>query len=453
MDNNKRPSNNGRSPQKKTGSGAGRPSGKSSRPASSSGKSSRGAAGASARQGAASGQGTAGSRPAKKKKSSRGRRVVIILLVVLIVLVGVFLFFMGRYIYQQIVTPKKGNDVNLSSYDTTPESDRDKVAYYVVGLAGEETTDPLERLSLVCYDKQAGTLNILEIPQDTYIDDSTLWSVNKTGSVWGNPKPVDWCEYERRRVYPEEIADGKHTTCGQPVTQKTGSASENLISIFNEQYSMPVDGFFILSQDAFVKLVDLMDGVDVNLEEEMTVDSVVYPAGVQTLAGDAALQYMLKREDGVQGDIDRLVRQRKVMAALFQRLIATPEKSLQEDSLVPLMNGSTPIRSNLTSEEMVELLTGMAGITPANMTAYVIPGEVASSDSVNYYSVHRAELAALLNQAFNPYGRTITEADLQVKELATGGESDTHMQVLSEVVADQSGDATPETTASDASAA
>lgn len=435
MDKNKRPSNNSRSPQRKAGSGTGRPSGKPARQTPSAGRASvHNAAGEPSR------------RPAKKKKGSRGRQVVIILLVVLIVLIGLFLFFMGRYIYQQIATPKKGNDVDLTSYDTTPETDKDKVAYYVVGLAGKETTDPLERLSLVCYDKQAGTLNILEIPQDTYIDDSTLWSVNKTGSVWGNPKPVDWCEYERKRVYPEEIADGKHTPCGQPVTQKIGSASENLISIFNEQYSMPVDGFFIISQDAFVKLVDLMDGVDVNLEKEMKLGSVTYPAGVQTLAGDGALQYMLDKEEGVQGDIDRLVRQRKVMVALFQRLTATSEKSLREDSLVPLMNGSTPIRSNLTSDEMVELITSMAGITPSSMTAYVIPGEATSADKVNYYSVHRAELAALLNEAFNPYGRPITEADLQVKELASGGESDTHMQVLSEIAVDQSGAAAPETT-------
>ena len=450
MDNKKRPAGNGRTPQKKSSAGSRTPSGTSAKKPSSSGKTpARKSTGARPAAGA---NGTA-SRPVKKKKNSRGRRVVIILLIVLIVLIGVFLFFMGRYIYQQIVTPKKGNDVNLSSYDTTPETDKDKVAYYVVGLLGEETADPVERLSLVCYDKKAKTLNILEIPQDTYIDDSALWSVNKTGSVWGNPKPVDWCDYERRRVYAEEIADGKHTVCGQPVTQKTGSASENLISVFNEQYSMPVDGFFMISQEAFVKLVNLMDGVDVNLEAEMKVDSVTYPAGVQTLDGDAALQYMLDKGKGVQGDVDRLVRQRKVMTALFQRLVATPEKSLREESLVPLMNGSTPIRSNLNSDEMVELVTGLSGITPANMTAYVIPGEAASSNKVEYFSVHRTELVTLLNEAFNPYGRTITEADIQVKELVTGGESDTHKQVLSEVAVDQSGDATPETTAPDASAA
>ena len=44
---------------------------------------------------------------------------------------------------------------------------------------------------------------------DTYLGDSDLFAVKKTSEVWGNPKPVIWCEYESKRVYSDEVADGK----------------------------------------------------------------------------------------------------------------------------------------------------------------------------------------------------------------------------------------------------
>ncbi len=377
-----------------------------------------------------------------------------------------FIFFTGRYLYLQIASPKESaSDTPLSSYDTTPETDVDKVAYFAFGLMGATATDPTELLSLVCYDKQAKTIRILEIPMDTYLGDSDLFAVKKTSEVWGNPKPVIWCEYEAKRVYSDEVADGKHTYCGHEVTEKAGSASGGLISIFNEQYAMPVDNFFLLPQEALVKLVDLVDGVDVQIDSKQKLGGITYEPGVQTLGGQAALEYVLQKDKGVGGDIDRLLRQRRVMLALFQRLSAREVKDLKDNIIGPLMNGSTPIRSNSgtgamrsmlikpSNKEMDEMtlslalstmLHDMGQVQLADITACVIPGEAASANSVAYYSVHRAELATLLNSSFNPYGIAVTEANLQVTELAAGGASDTHTQAMSEIAVPQSGMKAPE---------
>ena len=432
---------------------SGRPASRSGRPAS--------PPAAANRNGAAAQKKTAGTR----KKNTRGRKVVIILLVVLIVISLLFIFFTGRYLYLQIASPKESaSDTPLSSYDTTPETDVDKVAYFAFGLMGATATDPTELLSLVCYDKQAKTIRILEIPMDTYLGDSDLFAVKKTSEVWGNPKPVIWCEYEAKRVYSDEVADGKHTYCGHEVTEKAGSASGGLISIFNEQYAMPVDNFFLLPQEALVKLVDLVDGVDVQIDSKQKLGGITYEPGVQT-RGQAALEYVLQKDKGVGGDIDRLLRQRRVMLALFQRLSAREVKDLKDNIIGPLMNGSTPIRSNSgtgamrsmlikpSNKEMDEMtlslalstmLHDMGQVQLADITACVIPGEAASANSVAYYSVHRAELATLLNSSFNPYGIAVTEANLQVTELAAGGASDTHTQAMSEIAVPQSGMKAPE---------
>lgn len=396
---------------------------------------------------------------------SPGKIVLIVLLVILILVTLAFIIVVGKTIYESLTAKKNVPEVDLTDFDTTPVSDQDKVAYYLVGLMGAEDDSPTELLSLVCYDKKAGKISILQVPQSTYIGEDPDWEVRSIGAVWPNPKPLDWCEYCRKPVYAPEIAESKHTVCNTTLTQKAGSSYENLIGIFNDQYSMPVDQFFMVPQEAFVKLVDLVDGVDVQIDSKQKLGGITYEPGVQTLGGQAALEYVLQKDKGVGGDIDRLLRQRRVMLALFQRLSAREVKDLKDNIIGPLMNGSTPIRSNSgtaamrsmlikpSNKEMDEMtlslalstmLHDMGQVQLADITACVIPGEAASANSVAYYSVHRAELATLLNSSFNPYGIAVTEANLQVTELAAGGASDTHTQAMSEIAVPQSGMKAPE---------
>lgn len=421
------------------------------------------------------------SAPAKKKtgkrKMSPGKIVLIVLLVILIIVALAFIIVVGKTIYESLTAKKNVPEVDITDFDTTPASDRDKVAYYLFGLMGPEgedgATGPTELLSLLCWDKQANKISILQVPQSTYIGEDPDWTVRSIKDVWSNPKPLNWCDTCRKPVYEPEITDGKHTVCQTALTKKAGSSYENLIGIFNDQYSMPVDQFFLLPQEAFVKLVDLVDGVDVDLEADMKLGTIDYKKGVQTLDGESALAYLLKKGDGVTGDVTRMLNSRKVITALLQRLMAAAEKGvgakdpLVKDIIGPLMSGSTPIRTLATTEAMAammpspskvktedlsyntafaSMIQGFSKAGLANVTAYVMPGSSATSNKVGYFSPHKAELAALLGQAFNPYGRAITAADLQLTELVEGKDADVHEQKLSELAVTQSGDVTPGTT-------
>lgn len=386
---------------------------------------------------------------AKKRKSkNKAGKILTITMAVFLVLLIIF----GIVLVKALTAAPAKKDTSESTvnvYDTTPVALQGKVAYYAIGLLGAEQTGPTEMLALVCHDKGAKTLNVLEVPQDTYLGDNELWAVKKAGYVWGNPAPLDWCEFEGKRIYKVEIQD--HVNAGHTVSKRTGSSSYNLISVFNEQYALPVDAYFLLPQEAFVKLVDLLGGLDVDLESPMTVGGISYGKGVKTLDGAAALHYVLTREKGVAGDINRIVRQRKVFLALFQRLQAQKEEQLEDDSLLPVMNGSTPIKTNMSNNDMVKLVRSLSGIQPAQITTRLLPGEVSDT----YFSVHRSELVTMLNEAFNPYDNPITEADLQVNELAKGGKSNVQLQTMSEIAVPQTGvkQPTASTTAASSTAA
>ncbi len=378
-------------------------------------------------------------RKKKKRKRLIRRLIVRLVMVVLFVAAVLLLFWAGKSVYRMLTSRTETDLPSTSLYETTPEKDQNKVAYYVVGLMGEDIEDDLTALSLVCWDKKANTMNVLQIPCKTYIGDSDIWAVNYAAGVWGNPKPLTWCETCRKQVFAPEIGeDGRHTVCGTTLTTREGSSKLNLLTVFNEQYSMPVDEYFLFPQTALVDLIDNVGGIDLLLGEDLTVDDTTYEAGTRTLDGAAALYYAIAYHGGdtPEEDVQRMLCQRTVFAALFERLLGLDEDDM-DDAIRPVLNGETPIRSGIQTSGIVDLLTSMNKITMEAVTAYILPGETTDN---GYYSAHKAELATLLQERFNPYGAPITEGYLQTAELVTpSGESDLHAQTFREILVDQTG--------------
>lgn len=379
----------------------------------------------------------------RKRKKMNGRRIIMLTATVFLLLFAVLLFVLGRALLTGS-GEKDNSDSSVNQYDTTPKALQGKVAYYVIGLLGEDESAATEMLALVCHDKKKGTLNVLEVPQDTYLGDSDLWSEKKAGYVWGNPAPLDWCDFEGKRIFKAEIEE--HKNAGHTISQRTGSASYNLISVFNELFSMPVDAYFMIPQEGFVKLVNLLGGLDVDLEATLKVGETTYQKGVRTLDGQAALQYALKRDKGVNGDLARIERQRKVFYALFQRLCNETKAELSEESLAPVMKGSTPIRTAMSTADFVDLIVTLSKVKAENITVQQLPGEVSTFNSDSYFSVYRAQTIEQLNTYFNPYGEEITDADVQIIELAKGTDTDVKLQTMNEIAIDQSGTAESGTT-------
>lgn len=398
----------------------------------------------------------------KKNKASAGAVIIRVMVAILVILSLVFIGIVAFGILSSFSSGGHAHDVTLSSYDTTPQAQKKKVSYFLIGMTGADESSAMDMLTLLCYDKQKKALQLLQVPTDTYLGNNGDWTVTRIGNVWNNPTPLAWCETCRKQVFEPEQADGKHTVCDTPLTEKTGSAVESLIKVFNDQYSMPVDNYFILSPDTLVQMVDLLGGIDVELESSLKVGEATYPAGKTILDGKAALYFANQYDFNATPakDLERLQRQRKVWTALIQRLTALDRNALEEKIVAPVMAGASPIRANTDATAVAKMLAGVqSGSTESvtfvkaltallysvrevdlsSATFYILPGQVARQGTATYYSARREALVTLLQEKFNPYGLELKDEHLQLNELSSGrGSVDSKEQTMAQIAVEQS---------------
>lgn len=386
--------------------------------------------------------------PRKKKKKTTGQKIVLILLIAVIVAAVVFLAVCGVLAWQVLGGGNKQPSADLSVFDTTPVGLQNKVAYYVFGLEGAEEGAPFDALALICHDKENKMLQVLQVPVSTYIGEGH--TVDTIGLVWANPTPLVWCDVCRKDVAAEnQMPDGETVrcgSCGEIVTERLGSSQGELMSVFNDQMGMPVDQYFILPHAGFIELVDTIHGIDVTLDAKWKVGDVTYPAGVNTLDGATALAYITSYEykSTPDSDLARIVRSRKVFAALIEKVRALDSSKLRSIlegtdayKMFGLQTGKNAISTGNGSaaediNQIVSIFAELKQVSTENMVFYLLPGESAKVGKLSCYSMHRTDLAELLQSAFNPHGEPVTESDLGLTELGSGKESDTKRATFAE---------------------
>ncbi len=383
--------------------------------------------------------------PKKKKKLSRAAIIIRCVLVVLVVAVVVFVCVLGNYIYRAIFVDdtEKVPPVPPTTYDTTPVESQGQVAYYLVGLLGEGESSNMDMLSVICYDKQQQTVNVLQIPTRTAIAPGDEWIVDTAGAIWSNPKPVDWCENCHKRVYAPEINETDpptHTVCGGEITSKIGSSMDGLVDFVNDQLGLPVDAFFLIPRDGLSLMIDAVGGVDVNLAYDNTLAGESFLAGIHTLTGDQAVDYVTWTDNSMERDLLRVTRDREVFGALFARMLRLDKGTLQDDVVEEVMDSSSAIRTDCSVDDMVDILVSMASAGTEKTTFYRLPGESAwDEQGDNVFSVHTDELLALLNASFRPVGGEIAATDITLPQIANSAAGDVQQQTVAAAIAEQTG--------------
>ncbi len=396
--------------------------------------------------------------PFKKKKNKRNRLWFILIPVVLVVALLIAVLARGCGSDGPSLTARE-----TIQYTVTPDALAGKVSYFALGVLGEKSTDRMDMVAVMCYDRKAKAISVMQMPVTTYLGEDGSFATSILGDVWGNPKAISWCDTCRCKVASDTVDGEMHKICGTKLTTRKGSAFADFARVFNEQYGLPIDNYLVIPRDGLIKLIDALDGVDMTLAQDLSLDGIAYEKGVRTLTGKAAVYYVIEYNynNTPTSDVERMSRRRELIASLLDRLSQRSLKELYnndpalKDVLSNVMLGADPIRYDSSSfgkarlidigegkaentksiEAMAKFFFDVSRIDLEKITYCILPGTAVKRGTNTVYSVSKAQTVSLLNEVMNPYGLTLDDSTVAVTELkANANDADTSITTLDQVL-------------------
>jgi len=157
--------------------------------------------------------------------------------------------------------------------------------------------------------------------------------------------------------------------------------------------------YITLDYAGFEHLIDLLGGVTITVDEPMKYDDeratpplhIDIPAGPQTLDGKTALDYMRYR--GQAGDLGRIARQQKLIAALLKK----GEQDQSLSAIRGMIKSVYPyLRTDLSLIDLYDLAKMLRGIDLQQMQIATVPGTPVTIDNIDYLEPRAVEMEVLV---------------------------------------------------------
>ncbi len=170
-------------------------------------------------------------------------------------------------------------------------------------------------------------------------------------------------------------------------TELTKQAVEGLLNV-------KIDYVVLTNIDAFVRAVDHLDGVEINVEKKMKYTDrrgglyINLQPGLQVLDGEKAMHYVRFRHDA-EGDIGRIRRQQQFMKAVMQKAVSLPNllnpKRVQR--VYKDLKGGIETSLNLTQTGW--LANFMRKLGPEHIHMDMVPGTPEMIAGISYWTPYQ----------------------------------------------------------------
>lgn len=190
-----------------------------------------------------------------------------------------------------------------------------------------------------------------------------------------------------------------------------GTGVENLQREMARLLGIPIDHYVVVDVEAFIKLVDLVGGIDYNVPIHMAYDDptqelyIRFEPGMRHLNGEETMKLCrFRKSNDTSGteltDAGRNQIQRDVMAIIARKVLANPQKI---GSYLELFYQH--VKTDLKLEELLWFVDPAARFDMDNLTTGGLTGDYDVHYKGNrwYFLPDREESTALINAAINPY--------------------------------------------------
>lgn len=165
---------------------------------------------------------------------------------------------------------------------------------------------------------------------------------------------------------------------------------------------VPVNYYIAVDWQAFIKIVDILGGVNFNVEREMSYDDpyenlhIHLEKGYQHLDGQKAGQYVRFRSDEL-GDIGRVERQQKFMQALMNEMFKVGT-IFKVPALVTTINKY--VNTDMNVFTMIEVANTFKSMDSVSIVTETLPGNFADIGGVSYWQVDKEALKQVVDKMF-----------------------------------------------------
>lgn len=159
--------------------------------------------------------------------------------------------------------------------------------------------------------------------------------------------------------------------------------------------SVHIDCYLGLNYRAFSDIVDLLGGVEFEVDRLITAYGVRLEKGLQTLDGRAAFAVVTTRRDPL-GDIDRIRRQQRFIRALLQQAGGRSPDDLFYMMLAAWRN----VETDLEFADAVGLAALMKGLRQDDVTMAVVPGSFYNRGGISYWKPDLSKTRRLIERLF-----------------------------------------------------
>lgn len=174
-----------------------------------------------------------------------------------------------------------------------------------------------------------------------------------------------------------------------------------------EQFlGVPINYYVAANWPGFIKIMDILGGVDLYVEENMNYDDpyadlhIHLKKGYQHLDGAQTGEYVRFRHDEL-GDIGRVERQERFLKALAAQLLQ-PSTVVKLPAIIS--TASQNVRTDIPPLTMMQLASTAAGMKKDNVYTEMLPGDFRTIDGLSYWMPDKAQLAVVVQRLFRGQG-------------------------------------------------
>lgn len=311
----------------------------------------------------------ADNRTKQRRRKIRWDRILILLVLLLLAVVAIA----GATVYAYLsmarvpaVTPV------VKSTERPPETLKNRINILLLGLDDQDHENPYDKarrsdtMMVASLNPDDGTINLLSLPRDT--------KVNIPG----------------RKGY-----DKLNHAYAYGGAELARSTVEQFLHI-------PVNYYVVIDWQAFIKVIDILGGVDLYVEHDMhyrdpyadlTID---IDKGYQHLDGEMAGQYVRFRSDEL-GDIGRVQRQQRFVKALAKETMQVGTL-LKVPALVSTLNQY--VDTDMSVMTMAKVANSLKSFDSNNFNAEMLPGDFATIEGLSYWVPNTEQTTQVIEKMF-----------------------------------------------------